>query len=131
MKAEGFGGGGVVAPAFGDVQVAGVLDGRDDGGADSGQVARPAASTAGGRILTESDVTDVMMRLDGPVLADQAGQVLRGGVGAGEASDGVDGLAGDLPCPEAGPLGSDDRNSRGGVRLKVLACSAIHGKAGR
>jgi hypothetical protein len=25
---EGFGGGGVVAPAFGDVQVAGVFDGR-------------------------------------------------------------------------------------------------------
>ena len=33
--------------------------------------------------------------------------------------------------PEAGRLGSDDRNSRGGVRLKVLACSAIHGEAGR
>jgi hypothetical protein len=41
VEAEGFGGRGVVAPAFGDVQVAGVLDGRDDGGADSGQVGGP------------------------------------------------------------------------------------------
>jgi hypothetical protein len=31
----------VVAPAFGDVQVAGVFDGRDDGGADGGEVGRP------------------------------------------------------------------------------------------
>ena len=29
MESEGFGGGGVVAAAFGDVQVAGVFDGRD------------------------------------------------------------------------------------------------------
>jgi len=29
VKAEGFGGGGVVASAFGDVQVTGILDGRD------------------------------------------------------------------------------------------------------
>ena len=28
----------MVAPAFGDVQVAGVFEGRDDGGADGGQV---------------------------------------------------------------------------------------------
>jgi site-specific DNA recombinase len=32
--------------------------------------------------------------LDGPVLPDQPGQVLRGGVGAGQAGDGVDRLAG-------------------------------------
>ena len=38
VEAEGFGGGGMVAPAFGDVQVAGDFNGRDDGGADSGQV---------------------------------------------------------------------------------------------
>ncbi|SRR5208283_3083053 len=49
VQVEGFGGGGVVAPAFGDVQVAGVFDGRDDGGADGGQVGRPAAGTAGRR----------------------------------------------------------------------------------
>ena len=29
VESEGFGGGGVVAAAFGDVQVAGVFDGRD------------------------------------------------------------------------------------------------------
>jgi hypothetical protein len=38
VEVDGFGGGGVVAPAFGDVQVAGVFDGRDDGGTDDGQV---------------------------------------------------------------------------------------------
>ena len=96
MKAEGFSRGGVVAAAFGDVQVAGVLDGRDDGGADGGQVDRPAAGTAGRGIFAESHVADMMVRLDGPVLADQPGQVLRGGVGAGQAGDGVDGLTGGL-----------------------------------
>src|SRR5271166_3428812 len=40
--------------------------------------------------------TDVVVRLDGPVLADEAGQVAGGGVGAGQAGDGVDGLAGGL-----------------------------------
>ena len=34
------------------------------------------------------------MRLDGPVLADEPGQVLCGGVSAGQAGDGVNGLAG-------------------------------------
>ena len=96
VESEGFGGGGVVAAAFGDVQVAGVFDGRDDGGADGGQVGRPAAGAAGGGVFTERHVADVVVRLDGPVLADQAGQVPRGGVGAGQAGDGVDGLAGGL-----------------------------------
>jgi hypothetical protein len=41
VKVEGFGGGGMVAAAFGDVQVADVFDGRDDGGADGGQVGGP------------------------------------------------------------------------------------------
>ena len=41
VEAEGFSGGGVVPAAFGDVQVAGVFEGRDDGGADGGQVDRP------------------------------------------------------------------------------------------
>lgn len=44
---EGFGGGGVVASAFGDVLVAGVFDGRDDGG----QVGGAAAGAAGGGCL--------------------------------------------------------------------------------
>jgi MFS family permease len=46
VEAESFGGGGVVAPAFGDVQVTGIFDSRDDGGADGGQVGRPAAAIA-------------------------------------------------------------------------------------
>jgi hypothetical protein len=51
---EGFGGGGVVASACGDVQVAGVFDGRDDGGADGSQVGGPAGGGvfAGGHVRT-------------------------------------------------------------------------------
>src|SRR6266550_2519440 len=95
VKAEGFSRGGVVAAAFGDVQVAGVFDGRDDGSPDGGQVGGSAAGPAGRGIFAERHVADMVVRLDGPVLADQAGQVLRAGVSAGQAGDGVDGLAGD------------------------------------
>src|SRR5512140_2011228 len=96
VKAEGFSRGDVVAAAFGDVQVAGVFDGRGDGGADGGQVDGPAAGAAGGGVLAEGHVADVVVRLDGPVLADHAGQVAGGGLGAGQAGDGVDSLAGYL-----------------------------------
>jgi hypothetical protein len=96
VEVEGFGGGGVVAPAFGDMQVASVFDGSDDRGADGGQVGGPAAGPAGGGVFMECHVPDVAVRLDGPVLADEAGQVLRGGAGAGRAGDGVGGLAGGL-----------------------------------
>src|SRR5580704_17484147 len=91
VEAEGFDGGGVVAAAFGDVQVASVFEGRGDGRADGGQVDRPAAGAAGGGIFAEGHVPDMVVVLDGPLLADQAGQVLRGGFGAGQAGDGVDG----------------------------------------
>jgi hypothetical protein len=76
---EGLGAGGMVAPAFGDVQVADVFDGRDDGGADSGQVDRPAAGAAGGRILTETHVADVLWgskRHKQGVLTDHPGRVM-------------------------------------------------------
>src|SRR5690348_15473752 len=108
VKAEGLGGGGVVAPAFGDMQVAGIFEGRGDGGADGGQVDRPAAGAAGGGVLAEGHVADVVVRLDGPVLADQPGQVAGGSPCAGQAGDGVDGLAGGLTgagvLPPAGDL---------------------------
>src|ERR1035438_10553327 len=97
VEVEGFGGGGVVAPAFGDMQVTGSFDDCDDGGADSSQVGGAAAGAAGGGVFMECHVTDVVVRFDGPVLADQAGQVLRGDVCAGHAGYGVDGLAGGLP----------------------------------
>ena len=93
----------MIAPAFGDVQVA-VFDGRDDGSADGGQVGGAAAGTAGSSVLSEYHVPDMMVRLYGPVLADEPGQVLR----AGQAGDGVDGLAGGLAgagvLPAAGDL---------------------------
>jgi hypothetical protein len=60
VEAEGLGRGGMVAAAFGDVQVAGVLEGRDDGGADRGQVGRPASGPAGGGVFTETQVTDLL-----------------------------------------------------------------------
>src|ERR1700733_15394569 len=94
VEAAGFGGGGGGAAGFGAVQVAGVFDGRDDGGADGGQVDGPAAGAAGGGIFPESKVADVVVSLNGPLLANQAGQVLHGGLGAGQAGDGVNGLAG-------------------------------------
>ena len=96
VETEGFGGGAVVASAFGDVQVASVFDGRDDGSPDGGQVGGSAAGPAGRGIFAERHVADMVVRLDGPVLADQAGQILRGGVRAGQAGDGVDGLAAGL-----------------------------------
>jgi len=49
-----------------------------------------------------------VVRLDGPLLADQAGQVAGGGLGAVQAGDGVDGLpggpAGGGVFPPAGDL---------------------------
>src|SRR5258708_21153074 len=96
VEPEGFGRRGVVAAAFGGVRVGGVLDGRDDGGADGGQVGGPAVGAVGRGVFAESHVPDVVVRLNGPVLAGQAGQVLSGGAGAGQAGDGVDGLAGGL-----------------------------------
>jgi len=60
VEAEGFGGGGVVAAAFGDVQVACVLEGRDDGSADGGQVGGPAAGPAGRGVLGEAQVADIL-----------------------------------------------------------------------
>src|ERR1022692_1206400 len=108
VEVEGFGGGGVVASAFGDVQVAGIFDGRGDGGTDGGQVGRPAAGATGRGVFAESHVSYVMMCLDSPVLAHEAGQVWRGGLGADQAGDGAGGLAGDLPggrvLPPAGDL---------------------------
>jgi hypothetical protein len=55
VEVEGFGGGGVVASAFGDVQAAGVFDGRGDGGADGGQVGGPAAGPAGRGVFAEGN----------------------------------------------------------------------------
>ena len=51
VEPEGFGGSGMVAPAFGDAQVAGLFEGRDVGGADGGQVGGPLplGETAGTR----------------------------------------------------------------------------------
>jgi len=105
---EGFGGGGVVSSAFGDVQVAGVADGVDDRVADSGEVDRSVAGSAGGVVFGEGDVSDVVAGFYAPVVAGEAGQVGAGGVGGGQAGEGVDGFAGGLAgagvLPSAGDL---------------------------
>src|ERR1700689_4366731 len=63
VQMEGLGRGRVVAPALGDVQVTGVLDGRDDRGADGGQVGWPAAGPASRGIFAESDIPYVLRGL--------------------------------------------------------------------
>ena len=78
--------------------------------------------------------------LDGPVLADQAGQVWRAGVRAGQAGDGVDGLAGGPAgggvLPPAGDLDglAGGRESQaadvGGLQGAGLG-AAVPGVAGR
>src|SRR6266567_2991478 len=104
VEAEGFGGGGVVAAAFGDVQLAGVLDGRDDGGADGCQVGGPAAGPAGGGVFAErgvpygsrsrrfaSSLITVMIRKEGTYVRAMRPRLSRSGrcLGPGQA-DGVD-----------------------------------------
>jgi hypothetical protein len=60
VQVEGLGRGGVVTPAFRNVQVASVLGGRDDGSADGGQVGGPVAGTAGGIVFAERRVPDIL-----------------------------------------------------------------------
>ena len=107
VEAEGFGRGGVVTASFREVQVAGVFEGSDDGRPDGGQVGGPAAGAAGGGIFPEREVADVVVSLDGPLLADQAGQVTGGGLSASQAGDGVDGLTGGLPGSGVAPPPGD------------------------
>ena len=60
VQVEGLGRGGVVTPAFRNVQVASVLGGRDDGSADGGQVGGPVAGPAGGIVFTERRISDLL-----------------------------------------------------------------------
>src|SRR5258707_12210235 len=85
VEVEGFGGGGIVAAAFGDVQGAGVFDGRDDGGADGGQGGGPAAGAAGRGVFAESHVPDVGVRLNRPLLGGPAAAGPGGAAARGSA----------------------------------------------
>src|SRR6266480_7081798 len=92
VKVEGFGWGGVVAPAFGDVQVAGVFEGRDDGGADGGQVGGPlplgeTAGTRAAQVAADArlEETGVLRRTIG------AGLLALARARCAEPSDGLDG----------------------------------------
>jgi hypothetical protein len=67
------------------MQLAGILGGRGGGGADGGQVWRGRCRCGWSSIFAEAHVADVMVRLDGPILADQPGEVLRGGISSGQA----------------------------------------------
>ena len=128
VEAEGFGGGGVVAAAFGDVQVGpGVFDGRGDGGANGGQVGGPAARSPGWPRCLRGRSRPVVVRFDGPVLADEAGQILRSGLRAGQAGDGVDGLArGRAGAGVLAPTG--DLDGLAGVReVQAADVGGLHG----
>src|ERR1017187_4422015 len=127
VDVDGFGGGGVVAPSFGDVQVAGVFDGRDDGGADGGQVGGAAAGAACRGVFGECHVADMVVCLDGPVLADQAGQVLCGGAGAGQAGDGVDGFAGGLASGNVLPPAGDLDGLAGAGEVQAVDVGGLEG----
>jgi hypothetical protein len=127
VEAEGFRGGGVVTSSFGDVQVAGVFDGRDDGGADGGQVDGSVAGAAGRGVLVKCHVPYVMMCLDGLVLAHEAGQVGRGGLGAGQAGNGVDGLAGDRPGGRVLPPAGDLDGLAGAGEVQAANVSGLEG----
>jgi len=69
VEAESLGGGGVVAASFGDVQVACVFEGRDDGRPDGGQVDGAATGAAGGGIFPESKVASVLRGSHGRPMA--------------------------------------------------------------
>src|ERR1022692_3833909 len=71
--------------------------------------------------------TDVVVCLDGPVLAHEAGQVGRGGLGAGQAGDGVDGLAGDLPGGRVLPPAGDLDGLAGGGEVQAANVSGLEG----
>ena len=60
VEAEGLGRGGVVTPAFRNVQVAVILDDRDDGSADGGQVGGPVAGSAGGMVFAERRIPYIL-----------------------------------------------------------------------
>jgi hypothetical protein len=76
----------MVWAAFGNVQVVGVLKAAMMADRNGGRFGRPPRGRCGwSRTFTEAHVADVVVRLDGPVLADQAAQVRRGGVGVGRA----------------------------------------------
>src|ERR1017187_4971608 len=203
VEGDGFGGGGVVAPSFGDVQVAGVFDGGADGGqvggaaagaacrgvfgechvavllreckpghttrlpdfsrsaTDQNQVVTPqvlhhahcpqavSARTAATTSTTPTEVcckssplcvrcnvlrqagdprrTDMVVCLDGPVLADQAGQVLCGGAGAGQAGDGVDGFAGGLASGNVLPPAGDLDGLAGAGEVQAVDVGGLEG----
>lgn len=82
----GFRRGGVLASAFGNMQVVAVFDGHGNSGADGGQIDGSAAV----RLVAVSSwkvTSRMVMCLHRPVTADEPGQVLSGGVGAGQAGD--------------------------------------------
>ena len=72
-------------------------------------------------------VSRMVMCLNGPVLADQAGQVRRGGVRAGQASDGVGGLAGDLAGDGVLPPAADLDGLAGVREVQVADVGRLHG----
>src|SRR4051794_33267040 len=127
MQVEGLCGGGVVASSFGNVKVAGVLDGVDDGRADGGQVDWAVAGAAGAVGFTEADVPHVVLRLNRPLLTGESGQIGSGGLGTGEIGDQVDRFAGDLRGDLVLPPPGDLDGLTGVREVQVIDMHGLHG----
>ncbi|MGG7568933.1 hypothetical protein [Streptomyces sirii] len=67
-----------------------------------------------GGVLGEGDIADeVEPVLDGPLRADDARELVRGGLSAGQVRDDVDSLAGALAGPDVGAVPGDLGDLRG------------------
>jgi hypothetical protein len=73
---EGFGWGGVVASAFGDVEVAGFADRVGGRVADGGEVGGAVAGAGGRMVLGGGRVPEMVGCLDGPVFGCRSGKVV-------------------------------------------------------
>ncbi len=84
----------VVAEAGRDVLHSGRAEGSDGEVAPGGHRAGRVAGPQLGGVLGEGGVADMVQGLDLPVVADELGELGRGGLLGGQAGDGVDRLDG-------------------------------------
>src|SRR5579859_5288637 len=94
--------------------------------------ARMVARLAGPRpvrllAVSSPKVTSGVMRLDGPVLPDQPGQVARAGFSAGQAGDGVGGFAGRRAGGGVLPPAADLDGLAGAGELQAADVGSLHG----
>lgn len=113
VEVECGGRGDVVEAAFGDVAVARGADRGDHGASEDREGCGGPAGPAGGGVLTEGDVADVVLAvLDVPVLAGERREQRGPCLLEGEAGDPVGGLAGRRPAFHPAPAVDADRLGR-------------------